>query len=149
MDQPDPLHRPRRRWLGSVIAIICLALLGGLAWYLTHQPKANEGTGTRGGGGGPGGPGGPGGGGRGGPPSTVGVAAARQVDIPILIEALGTVTPVANVTVRPQVSGLITQVLFKEGQMVKKGDLLAMIDPRQFEMALQQASGQRDRKSVV
>ena len=53
--------------------------------------------------------------------------------------------PLATVRVRPQVSGVLQQLLFKEGQMVRKGDLLALIDPRQFEMALQQASGQRMR----
>src|SRR5438874_2111429 len=52
---------------------------------------------------------------------------------------------VIAVRVRPQVSGVLQQVLFKEGQMVRKGDLLATIDPRQFEMALQQAIGQRMR----
>jgi multidrug efflux system membrane fusion protein len=62
-----------------------------------------------------------------------------------VIEALGTVTPAANVTVRPQVSGVITQVLFKEGQMVKKGELLATIDPQSFQMALTQAVGARQR----
>ena len=51
----------------------------------------------------------------------------------------------ATVTVRPQVSGVITQVLFSEGQMVKKGQLLATIDPRPFEIALQQAIGARQR----
>ncbi|MBC7378683.1 MAG: efflux RND transporter periplasmic adaptor subunit, partial [Burkholderiaceae bacterium] len=56
-----------------------------------------------------------------------------------------TVTPQATVRVRAQVSGTLQQLLFKEGQMVKKGDLLAVIDPRQFEMALQQAIGQRQR----
>jgi multidrug efflux system membrane fusion protein len=158
MDQPEPADsshpaapttRPRRRWLGSVIAIVCLALLGGLAWYLTHQPKSGAAAaqGGPGGPGGPGGSGGPGGGagGRGAPPSTVGVAVARKADIPVVIEALGTVTPAANVTVRPQVSGVITQVLFKEGQMVKKGDLLATIDPQSFQMALTQAIGARQR----
>jgi multidrug efflux system membrane fusion protein len=49
------------------------------------------------------------------------------------------------VTVRPQVSGIVTQVLFTEGQMVKKGQLLAVIDPRPFEIALQQAIGARQR----
>ncbi|MDP3824126.1 MAG: efflux RND transporter periplasmic adaptor subunit, partial [Burkholderiales bacterium] len=91
-----------------------------------------------------GGPGGPGGG-RGGAASTVGIARAKQADIPVLIEALGTVTPAANVTVRPQVSGVLTQVLFKEGQMVKKGDLLATIAPESFQMALAQAQGARIR----
>ncbi len=147
MDQP-PLDTPpptpprapskRGRWVGSVIAIVGLCLLGGLAWYLTHQPK------TTSAGPGPGGPGGPGGG-RGGAASTVGIAQAKQADIPVLIEALGTVTPAANVTVRPQVSGVLTQVLFKEGQMVKKGDLLATIAPESFQMALSQAQGARIR----
>ncbi|MGZ5722272.1 MAG: efflux RND transporter periplasmic adaptor subunit [Caldimonas sp.] len=52
-------------------------------------------------------------------------------------------TPSVTVTVRPQVSGVLTAVLFTEGQMVKKGQLLATIDPRPFEIALQQASGAR------
>ena len=150
MDQPEPaisatsalVTRPRRRWLGSVIAIVSLALLGALAWYLTHQPNEGASSGP------PGSASGAsraGGGGRGAPPSTVGVALARKADIPVVIEALGTVTPAANVTVRPQVSGVITQVLFKEGQMVKKGELLATIDPQSFQMALTQAIGARQR----
>jgi len=142
---PGAPRRPvtrRGRWLGGVIALLALAALGWWAWHLTHQPIARGGGAPQAAG--PGGPGGPGGGGgRGAPPSTVGVAVARQADIPVVLEALGTVTPVANVTVRPQVSGTITQVLFTEGQMVKKGDLLATIDPKPFEMALQQATGAR------
>ena len=65
--------------------------------------------------------------------------------IPVILEALGTVTPQATVKVRPQVSGVMEKVLFTEGQMVRAGDLLATIDARQFEMALLQASGQRQR----
>jgi multidrug efflux system membrane fusion protein len=143
MDQPQPR---RKRWLGSLIAIVCIAAIGALAWYLTHQPKAADGARAAAPGGGPGGPGGPGPGGPGGgrmPPSTVGVANARAADIPVVIEALGTVTPAANVIVQPQVSGVLTQVLFKEGQMVKKGDLLATIAPESFQMALTQATGAR------
>jgi multidrug efflux system membrane fusion protein len=75
----------------------------------------------------------------------VGVATAERASIPLLLEALGTVTPQATVFVRPQVSGVLQKVLFKEGQMVRAGELLATIDPRQFEMALMQASGQRQR----
>jgi membrane fusion protein, multidrug efflux system len=71
------------------------------------------------------------------------VASAKLADIPLLIDALGTVTPTASVTVRPQVSGVLTQVLFTEGQMVKKGELLATVAPQPFEAALAQARGAR------
>jgi multidrug efflux system membrane fusion protein len=134
-----PSKRGRR--IGSVIAITGLALVAGLAWTLTHEPKAAAGVAAPGG---PGGRGGPGGG-RGAAATTVGIAVARQAAIPVLIEALGTVTPVANVTVRPQVSGVLTQVLFKEGQMVKKGDVLATIASESFRMAVAQAQGARVR----
>jgi multidrug efflux system membrane fusion protein len=141
-----PKRSRRSRIVGSVIAVAAMAGLGGLAWYLTHQP-ASTGAGGPPGAGGPGGPGGPGGGGRrgGGAATTVGVATAEKADIPVTLEALGTVTAAATTTVRPQVSGILQSVLFKEGQMVKAGQVLAQIDPRQFEMALLQASGQRQR----
>ncbi len=140
----------RSRLLGSVIAVAAMAGLGGLAWYLTHQPAASPagaagvaGAAAPAGPAGPGGPGGPGG--RRGSVTTVGVATAEKADLPVTLEALGTVTAAATTTVRPQVSGILQQVLFKEGQMVKAGQVLAQIDPRQFEMALLQASGQRQR----
>jgi multidrug efflux system membrane fusion protein len=87
-------------------------------------------------------------GGRGGPPSTVGVATARHADIPVIIEALGTVTSAASVIVTPQVSGVITQVLYQEGQLVKKGQVLATIDPQPFQAALDQAIGARMRDTA-
>jgi multidrug efflux system membrane fusion protein len=65
--------------------------------------------------------------------------------LPVTLDALGTVTAAATATVRPQVSGILQKVLFKEGQMVHAGQVLAQIDPRQFEMALMQATGQRQR----
>jgi multidrug efflux system membrane fusion protein len=134
-----------RKVLGSVIAIAVMAALGGLAWHLTHQQSGDPAASAQGPGGpGPGGPGG-GGGGRRSAATTVGVATAEKADIPVTIEALGTVTAAATTTVRPQVSGILQSVLFKEGQMVKAGQVLAQIDPRQFEMALLQASGQRQR----
>jgi multidrug efflux system membrane fusion protein len=73
------------------------------------------------------------------------VATAEKADIPVTLEALGTVTAAATTTVRPQVSGILQSVLFKEGQMVKAGQVLAQIDPRQFEMSLMQATGNRQR----
>lgn len=127
-----PLRKRRSRALISVVAVLLLAGLVGLAWWLTHRAPAEPAPGAR-----------PGG--RGGQFTTVGVATARKADVPITVEALGTVTPAATVTVRPQVSGVLQQVLFKEGQLVRKGQLLATIDPRQFEMALMQATGQRQR----
>jgi multidrug efflux system membrane fusion protein len=144
---PDEPHR--RRWLGSTVAIVVLVAIAGLAWYLTHRaPPAAERSGPPPvGAPGPGGP--PGGGpGRGAPPSTVGVATARRADIPVIIEALGTVTSGASVTVTPQVSGVITQVLYTEGQIVKKGQLLATIDPKPFEAAVAQAAAARLRDTA-
>jgi multidrug efflux system membrane fusion protein len=154
-----PLSR-RARWLGTVFALLALAALAAIAWYLTHRPAVAPGgaaatasasgpgaSGAARGGGGPGGGGGGGGGGPGGRAgaSAVGVATAVASDLPVYLDALGTVTPSVTVTVRPQVSGVITQVLFTEGQLVKKGQLLATIDPRSFEIALQQAIGARMR----
>ncbi|HWU15217.1 MAG TPA: efflux RND transporter periplasmic adaptor subunit, partial [Caulobacter sp.] len=80
-----------------------------------------------------------------GPASTVAVAAATTTDLPIIIDALGTVKPAATVTVRPQVSGVITQVLFREGQVVQRGQTLVQIDPRPYQMALLQAQGNQTR----
>ena len=119
--------------LGSAAAIVALALTGWLAWHLTHPSQDAGGSGA------PGAPGER----RGAPATTVGVATAEQTRMPIMLEALGTVTPQATVKVRPQVSGVLEKVLFKEGQMVRTGELLATIDARQFELALMQSSGQR------
>jgi multidrug efflux system membrane fusion protein len=75
----------------------------------------------------------------------VGVALAERVDLPVTLEAIGTVASAATVTVRPQVSGVFREILFTEGQLVKAGQVMAVIDPSQFEMALMQATGQRQR----
>src|SRR5205814_5634710 len=133
--RPPPSRRSR--WLGSAIALLVLAGLAALAWQLTHPSEPASPTGRPvTGGRGPGG-------GRGAPPPTVGVAQAQSADIPVWLDALGTVTPSATVTVRPQVSGVLKQVLFREGQMVRAGQLLALIDARPFEMTVMQAEGQR------
>ncbi len=145
LQPPAAARRPvsrRSRWVGGIVAVLALAALGWWAWHLTHPTAATGAAGASSPAGG-GARGGPGGGGRGAPPSTVGVAVAKRADIPVLIEALGTVVPVASVIVQPQVAGVLTQVLFKEGQMVRKGELLATIAPEPFQMALQQATGAR------
>ncbi len=145
---PTAAPKKKRRWLGTVIAVALVAALGALAWHLTHKPAAGGPPGP----GGPAGPGGPGGGARRGGPNatTVGVATVVHADIPIYVDALGTVTPSATVTVVPQVSGVLTKVPFQEGQMVKTGQLLAVIEPRPFELALMQAQGtlQKDQASL-
>jgi multidrug efflux system membrane fusion protein len=72
-------------------------------------------------------------------PEVVKVAKAFQGDMPEVLSELGTVTPVATVTVLPQLSGYLTEVGYKEGQDVKKNQFLAQIDPRQYQIDLQQA----------
>jgi multidrug efflux system membrane fusion protein len=71
----------------------------------------------------------------------VNVAKAISGDINVTLNALGTVTPLATATVRPQVGGMLVKLNFTEGQMVNAGDTLAQIDPRPYQAALDQARG--------
>ena len=139
-DTPDsrlpalPPARPpsrRRKWVGAFIALVLLAGLGVLSWWLLSRPAKNTGMFP---------PGGPG-----AFMVTVGHAEAKPAELPITLDALGTVTPLVTVTLTPQVGGVLTEVLFQEGQEVKKGQLLARIDPRPYEQALMQAQGTRAR----
>ena len=79
----------------------------------------------------------------------VGVATAAKGEIPIVLRALGTVTPLQTVNVKTQITGQLTEVHFKEGQMVKQGELLAQVDPRPYDVALQQAIGQQQRDEAL
>lgn len=84
-----------------------------------------------------------------GMPTPVGIAAAAKGEIPVVIRALGTVTPLHTVNVKTQITGQLLKVDFKEGQMVKQGDLLALVDPRPYDVALQQAIGQQQKDEAL
>jgi membrane fusion protein, multidrug efflux system len=124
---------PRKRTAGRTLLWILLAIVVAVVVAVLFSPHGAK-TGAGGGGGGRGG-------GR-RPPTVVGVATAQNGDIPILLSALGTVTPTANVTVHTHIAGTLMTVNFREGQMVKEGQLLALVDERPSDIALEQAQGQ-------
>ncbi|EUK18199.1 efflux RND transporter periplasmic adaptor subunit [Commensalibacter papalotli (ex Servin-Garciduenas et al. 2014)] len=74
-------------------------------------------------------------------PKPVAIAVAKNTDIPVIFTELGTVIPIANITVPARTSGYLQDVYFTEGQKVKKGDLLALIDPRPYEALKAQYEG--------
>src|SRR5919108_966798 len=77
------------------------------------------------------------------PPAVpVAVGTVSSTDVPVRLSALGSVTAFNTVTVRPRVDGQLMRVLFREGQFVQRGDLLAEIDPRPFQVQLEQSEGQ-------
>jgi multidrug efflux system membrane fusion protein len=125
--------RRRRRWPWLVL----LAVLAGAGWY-------GWSAGWFGGAAPP--PAGAARGGRTAIPVTA-VAAATE-DLPILLDALGTVQASNTVTVVPQVSGRITEIVFQEGQEVKAGDVLVRIDPRTYQAALDQAVATRAQREA-
>ncbi len=138
------MRRPSRLRLAvSILAVVAIAILLALLLAFCGRqttPAGPGGAGAHGRHGGAGGGGGPGGFGAGArPPTTVGVAKATSGDIPITQTALGTVTPMATVQVNARVSGELVKVGFREGQLVRKGQLLMQIDPRPYQIALQQA----------
>jgi multidrug efflux system membrane fusion protein len=124
-----PASRPRRRrtWRTLLGIAVVVALAVGVGFLLSKcaggsQPASPFGRGGR-------------------PTVTVGTAQATLGDVPITVSALGTVTPEATVSVISRVTGELNQVRFTEGQMVKRGDVLAIIDPAPFQAALSQAQG--------
>lgn len=149
---PDPLDPPvplRRRLLVYAVAILVFVVLGFGAWYLWGRGSsgAADAPKTKAFGGG----GGAGRGGRfagGGGPQPVAAAAAKVGDVDVVQAALGTVTPLKTVTVKPRVDGQLQSVNFTEGQLVKQGDVIAQIDPVPFQVALAQMEGQLARDTA-
>lgn len=114
-----PQPRRSRRTL-VVLAIVLLVLIALVVVHVLRRPKPARGT----------------------PPQIVTAAAATLGPMPEVLSELGTVTPTATVTVLPQLSGYLTAVGYHEGQDVEKGQFLAQIDPRQYEISKQQAQAQ-------
>lgn len=132
---------PAKGRLGCFVIVLAM-LAGGGWWYWNHQTNAEAAAGVAGKSkkGGKGGFGGP---------IPVSADEVKQEDFEEWVNLSGTVTPLNVVTVRSRVDGELQKVHFKEGQMVKAGELLAEIDPRSFEVALNQAKGQRARNVAL
>jgi membrane fusion protein, multidrug efflux system len=124
---------PKRGW-GKRLAWFSVALLivAGIVWWTRQEPARQS----------------PGGGRNAGAISIVPEPIGKG-DIGINLNALGTVTSLATVTIRTQISGYLMKVDFTEGQEVKKGDLLAQIDPRPYEAVLAQAKGNLARDEAL
>ena len=123
-----------RHWRALLIVLVIVVLLVGFVIYLrSKQPIAAPARGRNGQNG----------------PVAVSVATAVSGDIQVKIPALGTVTPLATVTVRTQITGTLQKIFFTEGQFVHQGDALAQIDPRPYEAALQQMEGNLKRDQAL
>lgn len=138
--EPALSRRHRHPLRTALIAAVLVSLIGGVWYWSTHhaQPASAPGSG-RGGMKGAGG----------NRAQPVSVAAVRRTDIRVWLNALGTVTPRNLVSVRAKVDGTLLRVNFREGQMVKMGALLAEIDPRPFQIQLDQTRGQLTRDTAL
>jgi membrane fusion protein, multidrug efflux system len=127
----------KRRWW---LWVLVLGVIAFGIWYYRNSRNASQAAATTAA---PGSAGkGKGGSGAGGLVVPVVVSTAQRGDLPVYFNGLGTVTAFNTVTVRSRVDGQLVSVAFKEGQFVHQGDLLAQIDPRPFQVQLEQALGQ-------
>ncbi|OBQ73629.1 MdtA/MuxA family multidrug efflux RND transporter periplasmic adaptor subunit [Mesorhizobium erdmanii] len=134
LEMPLPTTVAPRRSHGWIPWLIFIAIVAATGAYFYQRPHVEARQ-----------PGGR----RGAQPTTIGAAAIEKGAIDVTLNALGTVTSLSTVTVKPQVTGPLVHVNFKEGQDVKKGDLLAEIDPRPYQAALAQAQGQLVRDQAM
>jgi len=144
LQEPEatPLREARRAPSSSsrawvwLLVLACIAVAGYWYYRASHSKEASNAAApgaAKAGGRGPG---------AGNFTVPVVVATASKGDLPVYLNGLGTVTPLSTVTVRSRVDGQLINVAFKEGQFVKQGDVLAQIDPRPFQVQLEQAEGQ-------
>jgi len=129
--------KPKRHWAAWIVALGVL-LSGG---YLLSQRAAGDNNAPKGGGK-------KSGKGFGGP-IPVTADKVKQGDMGVYISALGTVTPVYTVSITSRVAGQLVQVAYREGQLVHKGDLLAVIDPRPYQAVYDQTQGQLQRDQAL
>jgi multidrug efflux system membrane fusion protein len=128
-----PVSRRRSLWRGIVWVVGLLLIVGAVIWWVEGRPAQPTRQGRFAAAG----------------PMPVVVATAEKGNINITLNALGTVTPLATVTVKTQISGRLMRIAFQEGQRVNQGDLLAEIDMRPYELALEQAQGQFQRDQAL
>jgi multidrug efflux system membrane fusion protein len=113
------MYRLHRVW-GVSVAVIAVLALAAVAYWWWRPGKQHEAD-------------------AGPPPVPVQTIRAEQTKFPVYLDSLGTVQPINSVLIRSRVDGPIISVAFKEGQLVRKGDLLVQIDPRPFQAQLDQA----------
>jgi len=135
-DSSEAQSSSRSRWW---IWLVIVAVVAGGWWYFRSRgAQANSSAGTPGGAANSAG--------KGGQPANITVpvvvATAHRGDLPVYFNGLGTVTAFNTVTVRSRVDGQIVKINFTEGQYVKAGDALIEIDPRPYQVQLEQAEGQ-------
>lgn len=112
--------RGRSRWLAYglvLVGLVAVALLG--RWFASAGAQKNAKTGR--------------------PPAAVAVAKVELGDMPVMVNAIGTVTPIDSATVHSQLSGTVFSLNFTEGQMVREGQVIAQVDPRPYRLSLAQA----------
>jgi multidrug efflux system membrane fusion protein len=130
-DRCEERRAPRRRRL-LLLSVLLLAAMAGIAFLIFRPHGAVKQGGRPSGGAVP-----------------VVAATATTGDVGITLSALGTVTPLATVTVKTQIAGQLMQIAFQEGQTVQQGDFLAEIDPRPYQAQLQQFLGQLGRDQAL
>jgi len=126
----------KRIWVWGIALAVLLAAGAGVYYAAPRDGGEAPGKGAGKGGAGKGASKGMGG------PVPVVAVAASSADVGVVIDALGSVTPIATVTVRTRVDGQLMKIHFREGQLVREGELLAEIDPRPFQVQLATAEGQ-------